>query len=82
VRLAAAFVIARHGNPDTAWPVLAAGLAPEHRAETRLEALNYLTNLNNRPAMLRPLIEAAAKSTSRDGGENYVARAAEHLLPQ
>ena len=28
VRLAAAFAIARHGTPDTAWPVLAAGLAP------------------------------------------------------
>jgi arylsulfatase A-like enzyme len=82
VRLAAAFVIARHGNPDTAWPVLAGGLAPEHRAETRLEALNYLTNLKERPATLRPLIEAAAKSTSRDGGENYVALAAKHLLSQ
>jgi N-sulfoglucosamine sulfohydrolase len=82
VRLSAAFVIAHHGNPDTAWPVLAAGLAPEHRAEIRLAALNYLTNLKDWPAMLRPLIEAAAKSTSRDGGENYVAHAAKHLLSQ
>jgi hypothetical protein len=80
VRLAAAFVTARHGKADTAWPVFEKGLAADQRAEARLEALNYLTNLPSRPASLRPLIEAAAKPGDESRGENYVARAAEYLL--
>lgn len=79
VRIAAAYVTARHGNADAAWPVLGAALAADQRFELRLEALNYLTNLPNRPASLRPVIEAAAKVTA-GGGENYVAWAAKHLL--
>lgn len=80
VRLAAAFATARHGAPDTAWPILAAGLATSERPETRLEALNYLTNLPNRPASLNAQIEAATKGGDAGAGENYVARAAEYLL--
>jgi uncharacterized sulfatase len=62
VRCAAAFVIARHGDATKAWPVFEAALAKEQRAELRLEALNYLTNLPNRPASFRALYETAAKS--------------------
>jgi arylsulfatase A-like enzyme len=80
VRAAAAFATARQGNAEAAWPVLAGTLAADQRWELRLETLNYLTNLSNRPASFRPLYEAAAKSESR--GENYVARAAEYLLEQ
>ena len=40
--------------------------------------LNYLTLLPNRPASFVPLFEAQLKSESQ--GENYAARAAEHLL--
>jgi arylsulfatase A-like enzyme len=80
VRVAAAFATARHGGQAAAWPVFAATLAPAHSTELQLEALNYLTLLPDRPATLRPLFEAAARSEARRGGENYVARAAEHLL--
>jgi N-sulfoglucosamine sulfohydrolase len=80
VRAAAAYASLVHGNAEPAWSVLAASLAPEQRFELRLEALNYLTNLPNRPASFRPLYEAASKSSSQ--GENYVARAAEYLLAQ
>ena len=79
IRLAAAFAVARHGGTEAAWPVFTAALDNNLSAEVRLEALNFLTLLPSRPATFRPLFEAAAKSTSR-GGENYVARAAEHLL--
>jgi hypothetical protein len=78
VRLAAAFATARQGDGAAAWPVLAAGLAAAAPSEQRLEALNYLTNLPDRPDSLKPLYEAAAKGDSP--GENYVARAAEYLL--
>jgi arylsulfatase A-like enzyme len=78
VRLAAAFALARRGEGAAAWPVLAAGLAAAAPSEQRLEALNYLTNLPDRPDTLKPLYEAAAKGDSP--GENYVARAAEYLL--
>lgn len=80
VRLAAASVLAHKGGAaaETAWPVFSAALASDQRFEVRLEALNYLTNLPQRPASFRPLFEAALKGES--AGENYVARAAEHLL--
>ncbi|MSU50252.1 MAG: sulfatase [Opitutus sp.] len=78
VRIAAAYVTARHGKADVAWPILAAALAKDQGVELRLEALNYLTYLPDRPASFRPLFEAAAKSESR--GENYVAQAAKYLL--
>ncbi|MEO6245848.1 MAG: sulfatase-like hydrolase/transferase [Opitutaceae bacterium] len=78
VRAAAAYVTARHGGEATAWPVLAATLAKGQRAELRLETLNYLTLLPNRPDSFRPLYEATLKAESQ--GENYAARAAEHLL--
>jgi N-sulfoglucosamine sulfohydrolase len=80
VRLAAAFVTARHGATDAAWPVLAAGLTLDNSPELRLEALNYITNLPNRPASLRPAIEANAKPAEAMGGEDYASRAAEYLL--
>ena len=80
VRLAAAWVTARHGATDAAWPVLAAGLTFDNGPELRLEALNYITNLPNRPASLRPAIEANAKPAEANGGEDYAARAAEYLL--
>ena len=80
VRNAAAFATARHGGGAQAWPVLAASLDKNQSADLRLEALNYLTLLPNRPASLRPLYEANAKSDARNGGENYAARAAEYLL--
>lgn len=83
VRIAAAFVLARHGKPDVAGPVFSAALAAEQPAELRLEALNFLLNLPaaDRPADLRPLVEAAAKGAGPPrSGENYVARAAAHLL--
>ncbi len=80
VRAAAAFATARHGGGMAAWPVFAATLEKDQSAELRLEALNFLTLLPDRPAMLRPLYEANAKSEARNGGENYAARAAEHLL--
>lgn len=79
VRLAAAYVTARHGRADAAWPVLGAALAADQGPELRLEALNYLTNLSHRPASLRPAIAAAAQVTA-GSGENYVAAAAKHLL--
>lgn len=78
VRLAAAFVLARHGRADDAWPVLAAALVPSQPAELRLEALNYITNLPNRPASLRPAIAGNTKVGA--SGEDYAARAAEYLL--
>jgi N-sulfoglucosamine sulfohydrolase len=80
VRVAAASVIARDGDASKAWPVFEAALAPNQGPELRLEALNYLTNLPNRPASLRRLYEAAAKPGDESRGENYVARAAEYLL--
>jgi arylsulfatase A-like enzyme len=80
VRIAAAFVMARHGRAEGAWPVMAAALAPGQPAELRLEALNYLTNLPNRPASLRPAIELNAKAKA--SGEDYAAQAAKHLLAQ
>jgi arylsulfatase A-like enzyme len=78
VRLAAAFVVARHGNATAAWPVLEAGLSLSHPGEVRLEALNYLTNLSNRPASLRPAIQASAKKDPAP--DDYAARAAAYLL--
>ena len=96
VRLAAASVIARNGDAAKAWPVLEEALTGKHRMEVRLEALNYLTNLPNRPASFRPLIQAIpspepqAKAKAKgkgkkaggeeSRGENYAARAAEYLL--
>jgi N-sulfoglucosamine sulfohydrolase len=80
VRAAAAYATAFHGSPEAAWPVLTETLAPKQPAELRLETLNYLTNLPNRPASFRPLYEASLKAESR--GENYAARAAEYLLKQ
>ncbi len=80
VRAAAAYVTARHGGADAAWPVFSTELATDQSPELRLEALNYLTLLPSRPASLRPLLEANAKSEARNGGENYAARAAEYLL--
>lgn len=62
VRCAAAFVVARHGDATKAWPVFEAALAKDQPAELRLEVLNYLTNLPNRPASFQPLYEALAKS--------------------
>jgi N-sulfoglucosamine sulfohydrolase len=62
VRVAAASVVAKQGDAAKAWPVFEAALAKNQSAELRLEALNYLTNLPNRPASLRPLYEAAAKA--------------------
>jgi arylsulfatase A-like enzyme len=80
VRAAAAFATARHGGGTTAWPVLAAVIGKDQSAELRLEGLNFLTLLPDRPASLRPLYEANAKSEARNGGENYAARAADYLL--
>ena len=80
VRAAAAYATAFHGNSEAAWPVLAETLAPQQPVELRLETLNYLTNLPNRPASFRPLYEASLKAQTR--GENYAARAAEYLLNQ
>lgn len=57
VRLAAAFVLARKGSGEGAWPVFAAAVAPGQRAEVQLEALNFLTLLPGRPESFRPLIE-------------------------
>ena len=78
VRIAAAYATGRLGNTDAAWPVLAAALGKDQRSELRLEALNYLTYLPNRPASFQPLFKAAEKSESR--GENYVALAAKYLI--
>lgn len=78
VRAAAAYVTARHGGGVAAWPVLAATLSKDARAELRLETLNYLTLLPDRPASFRPLYEAVLKFESQ--AENYGARASEHLL--
>ncbi len=80
VRVAAASVVARHGNASAAWPIFEAALASNQSMELRLEVLNYLTNLPNRPATLRKLIEAAADRGGASRGENYVAAAAEYLL--
>jgi arylsulfatase A-like enzyme len=93
VRVAAASVVAKHGDASKAWPVFEAALAKGQRAELRLEALNYLTNLPNRPGSFRAIYESLAKSDNEapakgkkkggggeGAGENYVARAAEHLL--
>ena len=79
VRVAAAFVTARHGAGAAAWPVLEAALGTANRVEVRLEALNVLTLLPERPASLDPAIAAAAKGDGK-GGENYAANAANHLL--
>ena len=80
VRLAAASVLAQRGAAaaEACWPVFAGALEANQSPEVRLEALNFLTNLPNRPATFRPLFEAATKGGA--AGENYVARAAEHLL--
>lgn len=90
VRCAAAFVIARHGEAAKAWPVFEHALGRDQPAELRLEALNYLTNLPNRPESFRRLFESLARSDEPPGtgkkgndparGENYVARAAQYLL--
>ncbi|MDO8545475.1 MAG: sulfatase [Opitutaceae bacterium] len=80
VRIAAAFVTARNGDAKEAWPVFEAALGASQRDELRLEALNYLTNLPNRPASFRPLYEAALQSDAAPRGQNYVAAAAEYLL--
>ena len=79
VRVAAAFVSARHGKGEPAWPIFAAALGAGNRMEVRLEALNFLTLLPDRPASLTPAIAASAKIDSR-GGENYVANAAQFLV--
>jgi len=53
VRAAAAYVIARHGDATTAWPVFEKALMPSESDELRLEAINFLDNLSNRPASFR-----------------------------
>lgn len=78
VRLAAAYAMAHHGEGTAAWPVLAAALDAGQDANIRLESLNYLTRLPDRPVSLNPLIEATIGPPAP--GENYVARAAEYLL--
>ncbi len=83
VRLVAAASVARNSDSAkaaAAWPVFAAALAPEQAPEVKLEALSFLTMMPSRPASLRPLIEAVAKPAAAGSGENYAARAAEHLL--
>jgi arylsulfatase A-like enzyme len=78
VRLAAAFVLARHGAGEKAWPVISAALGKGSRMEVRLEALNFVTLLADRPAQLNAAIIASAQ-VDAGGGENYVANAAEFL---
>ena len=60
VRVAAAAVVARHGEAAKAWPVFEAALARNQPPELQLEALNYLTNLSNRPASFRAIYEPFA----------------------
>ena len=92
VRIAAAAAIARHGDATKAWPVFAEALTGQHRSEVRLEALNFLTYLPQRPTSLRPLIEALTRDDAprakgknkgaggESRGENYVASAAKYLV--
>ncbi|MEI6463689.1 MAG: sulfatase [Verrucomicrobiota bacterium] len=80
VRVAAAFASARHGAGEAAWPVFIAALGAGSRMELRLEALNFLTLLPDRPATLNPAIAGSTKGDTK-GGENYVANAANFLVP-
>lgn len=79
VRVAAAFVSARHGAGNAAWPIFAAALGAGSRMEVRLEALNFLTLLPDWPKSLDSAIAASAQVDTR-GGENYVSNAAQFLV--
>lgn len=81
VRLAAAFAAGKRGQATTAQEIFAQVLsAPGSSRETKLEALNYMTNLPKPAASFRPLLEAASKSDRQE--DDYVIRAAQYLLTQ
>jgi len=81
VRLAAAWGCLRLGQPWTGWSVLEEGLAAELSSELRLEALNHLTMSVPIPVTMRPVVERVAAGGVKEG-EDYPARAAQHLLGQ
>jgi N-sulfoglucosamine sulfohydrolase len=62
VRIAAASVVALHGDANNAWPIFEAALVASESAELRVEALNFLQNLSNRPASFRLSYETAIRS--------------------
>ncbi len=81
VRLAAAEVMLRRGDHAAAWAVVEAELKDAAKIEGRLFAVNVVARIPRpAPAAIGAVLAQLASSTVAGGGENYTARAAEHLI--
>ncbi len=81
VRLAAAEVILRRGDNAAAWSVVEAVLKDATKSEARLFAVNVVARIPRpAPTAIGTVLALLASSTAAGGGENYTARAAEHLI--
>jgi arylsulfatase A-like enzyme len=81
VRLAAAEVVLRRGDNAAAWSVVEAVLKDATKSEARLFAVNVVARIPRpAPKAIVSVLALLASSTAAGGGENYTARAAEHLV--
>ena len=81
VRLAAAEVVLRRGDNAAAWSVVEAVLKDATKSEARLFAVNVVARIPRpAPKAIGAALALLASSTAASGGENYTARAAEHLV--
>ncbi|PHX72383.1 MAG: sulfatase [Opitutia bacterium] len=81
VRLAAAEVMLRRGDNAAAWSVVEAVLKDATKSEARLFAVNVVARIPSpAPTAIGTVLALLASSTAAGGGENYTARAAEHLI--
>jgi len=81
VRLAAAEVMLRRGDNAAAWSVVEAVLKDATKIEGRLFAVNVVARIPRpAPKAIGDVLALLASSTVASGGENYTARAAEHLV--
>ena len=81
VRLAAAEVVLRRGDNAAAWSVVEAVLKDATKSEGRLFAVNVVARIPRpAPKAIGSVLALLASSTAAGGGENYTARAAEHLV--
>ena len=81
VRLAAAEVILRRGDNAAAWSIVEAVLKDATKSEARLFAVNVVARIPRpAPKAIVSVLALLASSTAAGGGENYTARAAEHLV--
>jgi hypothetical protein len=81
VRLAAAEVVLRRGDNAAAWSIVEAVLKDATKSEARLFAVNVVARIPRpAPKAIVSVLALLASSTAAGGGENYTARAAEHLV--